>query len=214
VPVFLSSIDYRTNLATLTRESAQTLQMNDIGAVSLNLLRPMALDLYSRNRSTGAFILIDSETNATAAAGMVTAASSDVTTGIEDESGAWGPVTAGERESRWGHRGGVLELSGPVSVINAIERALFAVGVVTSRIDAGDAVFQRHPNLLEIVTGHQMRAGFLTLVVHASENPKLVARIEGEQISMDASESMHAVSAVHQMLHRKGIFISSEKAGL
>jgi sulfate adenylyltransferase large subunit len=214
VPAFLSSIDYRTNLATLTRESAQTLQMNDIGAVSLNLLRPIALDLYRKNRSTGGFILIDAETNATVAAGMVAAASSDVTTGIEDESAAWGPVTAGERESRWGHRGGVLELSGPLSVINAIERALFAVGVVTSRIEAGDPAFQRHPNLLEIVTDQQMRSGFLTLVVHESESPKLIARIEGEQISVDAAESMHAVSAVHQWLHRKGIFISSEKAGL
>ncbi|HUA91304.1 MAG TPA: sulfate adenylyltransferase subunit CysN [Terracidiphilus sp.] len=214
VPAFLSSIDYRTNLATLAHEAAQTLQMNDIGAVSLNLLRPIALDLYSRNRGTGAFILIDSETNATVAAGMVTAASSDVTTGIEDESAAWGPVTAGERESRWGHRGGMLELSGPVSVINAIERALFAVSVVTSRVEAADAAFQRHPNLLQIVTDQQTRSGFLTLVVHASEGLTLTARMEGEQVSIDASESMHAVSAVHQLLQRKGIFISSEKAGL
>jgi len=42
--------------------------MNDIGAVSLNLLRPIALDLYSQNRRTGAFILIDPESNATVAA--------------------------------------------------------------------------------------------------------------------------------------------------
>jgi sulfate adenylyltransferase subunit 1 len=214
VPAFLSSVDYRTDLATLTRESAQTLQMNDIGAVSLNLLRPIALDPYSKNRGTGAFILIDSETNATVAAGMVTAASSDVTTGIEDESSAWGPVTAGERELRWGHRGGVLELSGPLNVVNAVERALFAVGVVSSRIEAGDAVFQRHPSLLEIITGLQTRSGLLTLVVHANEPSKLVARIEGQQISVDATESMHAVSAVHQLLHRTGIFISSEKADL
>ncbi len=214
VPAFLSSVDYRTNLATVARESAQTPQMNDIGAVSLNLLRPIALDLYSRNRGTGAFILIDSETNATVAAGMVTAASSDVTTGIEDESSAWGPVTAGERESRWGHRGGVLELSGPLSLINAIERALFAVGVVSSRAEAGNEAFQRHPHLLEIFTSLQARSGLLTLVVHASESPKLVARIEGEQISVDAGEPMRAVAAVHQLLHRTGIFISSEKAGL
>jgi sulfate adenylyltransferase large subunit len=214
VPTFLSSIDYRTDLATLTREAAQTLGMNDIGAVSLNLLRPMALDLYSENRATGAFILIDPETNATVAAGMVTAASSDVTTGIEDESAAWGPVTAGERESRWGHRGGILELAGPVAVINAIERALFAVGVVTSRIEAGDETFRRHPNLLELVTGLQTRAGLLTVVVHANESSNLIARIEGEQINVNAAESMHAVSSVHQLLRRVGIFISSEKAGL
>jgi sulfate adenylyltransferase large subunit len=214
VPVFLSSIDYRTDLAELSREPAQALKMNDIGAVSLNLLRPIALDLYRESRGTGAFILIDPESNATVAAGMVTAAFSDVTTGIEDESAVWGPVTAGEREARWGHRGGVLELSGPLALINAVERALFAVGVVSFRIDTGDEAFQRDPNLFEILAGLQTRSGLLTLVTRANEGPGLTARIEGEQISADASESMHAVSAVHQLLQRAGIFISSEKAGL
>ncbi|HEY1766686.1 MAG TPA: sulfate adenylyltransferase subunit CysN [Terracidiphilus sp.] len=214
VPAFLSSVDYRTDLATLTREPAPTLNMNDIGAVSLNLLRPIALDLYAHNRGTGAFILIDQETNATVAAGMVTAASSDVTTGVEDESAVWGPVTAGERESRWGHRGGVLELSGPLGLINAIERALFAVGVISTRIETGEEAFLHDPNLLNVVAGLQTRSGLLTLVVHASEEPTLTARIEGERIAVNADESMHAVSAVHQLLHRAGIFISSERAGL
>jgi hypothetical protein len=214
VPVFLSSVDHRMDLARLTREPALRLNMNDIGAVSLNLLRPIALDVYSQNRGTGAFILIDPETNATVAAGMVTAASSDVTTGVEDESAAWGPVTAGERESRWGHRGGVLELSGPLALINAIERALFAVGVISARIETGEEAFLRDPNLLEVVTSLQTRSGLLTLVVHANDGPKLTASIEGEQIKVNADESMHAVSAVHQLLNRAGIFISSEKAGL
>ncbi|HVU44768.1 MAG TPA: sulfate adenylyltransferase subunit CysN [Terracidiphilus sp.] len=214
VPVFLSSVDYRTDLNTLTRQPAQGLAMNDIGAVSLNLLRPMALDLYSENRGTGAFILIDPETNATVAAGMVTAASAYVSTGEEDETGSWGPVTAGEREARWGHRGGVLELSGPVALIDAVERALFAVGIISSRINAGDDAFQRHPNLLEVVAGIQTRAGLLTIMAHANENTKLTARVEGEQIALIETEPMHVVSMIHQLLQRAGIFISAERAGL
>ena len=214
VPVFLSSVDYRTDLTTLARQPAQALEMNDIGGVSLNLLRPIALDLYRENRGTGAFILIDPETNATVAAGMVTAASAYVTTGEEDEAGSWGPVTAGEREARWGHRSGVLELSGPVALIDAVERALFAVGVVSSRIDADDDVLQRHPNLLEVVAGIQTRSGLLTLVAHANENAKLTARVEGEQITLGATEPMQTVSAIHQLLQRAGILISSERAGL
>ncbi len=214
VPVFLSSVDYRTDLNTLTRQPAQDFAMNDIGAVSLNLLRPMALDLYSENRSSGAFILIDPETNATVAAGMVTAASAYVTTGEEDETGSWGPVTAGEREARWGHRGGVLELSGPVALIDAVERALFAVGVISSRINANDSVFQRQPNLLEVVAGIQSHAGLLTIVAHANENSKLTARVEGEQTTLGATEPMHVVSSIHQLLQRAGIFIASERAGL
>ena len=51
VPAFVSSIDYRMDLSALTHEPAQTLHMNDIGAVSLHLLRPIAVDLYRDNRS-------------------------------------------------------------------------------------------------------------------------------------------------------------------
>ncbi len=214
VPVLLTSIDYRTDLTKLTREPAQTFEMNDIGAASLNVLRPIAVDLYGENRSTGAFILIDPETNATVAAGMVTATSVDVTAGEEGETGAWGAVTAGEREARWGHRGGVLELTGPVESIRAIERSLFAVGAVSSRIDANEDVFLLHPNLLDVVTGIQVRSGLLALVIHANQSDTLIARAEGEQVELDIDNSMHAISAVHQLLHRAGIFISSEKAGL
>ena len=214
VPVFLSSVDYRTDLTTLSRQPAQGLEMNDIGAVSLNLLRPIALDIYRENRSTGAFILIDPETNATVAAGMVTAASAYVTAGEEDEVGSWGPVTAGEREARWGHRGGVLELAGPMALIDAVERALFAVGIISTRVNADDDVFLRHPNLLEVVTGIQARAGLLALVAHVNENAKLTARVEGEQVTPGATEPMQTVSAIHQLLQRAGIFIASERAGL
>src|SRR5580658_304756 len=53
VPAYVSAVDWRTDLAALERVPAQTLEMNDIGAVSVNLLRPIALDLYSENRGTG-----------------------------------------------------------------------------------------------------------------------------------------------------------------
>jgi hypothetical protein len=39
-------------------------------------------------------------------------------------------------------------------------------------------------------------------------------RLEGEQMVLDREESMHAVAAVHQLLHRKGIFISTERADI
>ena len=41
----------------------------------LRLAEPLAVDLYARNRATGAFILIDEATNDTVAAGMVLDAS-------------------------------------------------------------------------------------------------------------------------------------------
>jgi hypothetical protein len=54
-------------------------------------------------------------------------------------------VTAGEKEARWGHRGGVLELKGPKELVDAIERSLFVAGAVPVRIDADDDAFVLHP---------------------------------------------------------------------
>jgi bifunctional enzyme CysN/CysC/sulfate adenylyltransferase subunit 1 len=47
------------------------LELNDIAVVKLRLAEPLAVDLYRRDRATGAFILIDEATNDTVAAGMV-----------------------------------------------------------------------------------------------------------------------------------------------
>jgi len=214
VPAFLSSVDYRVDLGTLTREPALALRMNDIGAVSLHLLRPIAVDLYGENRNTGALILIDAETNRTVAAGMVTAAFDSAASGEEGEAAAWGRVTAGEREARWGHRGGVLRLAGPIKSIDAIERSLFAVGAATSRIDAAEDTFLLHPVLLELATSVQTRSGLLALVVRANEDGALTASAEGREITLDAGDTMHAVTAVHELLRSAGIFISTEMADL
>jgi len=75
--------------------------MNDIGAVTLNLLRPIALDIYGENRGTGAFILVDAETNGTVAAGMVTTVNGQTASGVPVLADTWGPLTAGEKEARW-----------------------------------------------------------------------------------------------------------------
>jgi len=52
-------------------ETGSILKMNDIGEVRIALAQPLFFDAYKSNRTTGSFILIDRETNATAAAGMI-----------------------------------------------------------------------------------------------------------------------------------------------
>jgi sulfate adenylyltransferase large subunit len=47
------------------------LKMNDIGDVKIALAQPLFFDAYKSNRTTGSFILMDRETNATAAAGLI-----------------------------------------------------------------------------------------------------------------------------------------------
>ncbi len=52
-------------------ETDSVLKMNDIGEVRVALAQPLFFDAYKSNRTTGSFILMDRETNATAAAGMI-----------------------------------------------------------------------------------------------------------------------------------------------
>ena len=99
-------------------------------------------------------------------------------------------------------------------MIDSIERSLFAVGVVSNRIDADNDAFVLHPSLLAIVTGLQTKSGLLALVVSGDECGMFKARIEGREVSLDADDPGKAVSAVHQLLHSTGIFIPSERAGL
>ncbi len=214
VPAIVSLIDHRVDLSALKHEPAVTLRMNDIGGVSLHLLRPMAVDLYRDNRGTGALILIDPETNATVAAGMITEAQGQTATIEEDEAAAWGRVTAGEREARWRHRGGVLELAGPTELIDAVERSLFAVGAATCRIDDGELASLEHLGMLDIVTDLGTRSGFLTILARPGNESVLTANAGGFEVTSDAENRMHAVAAIHQLLQRAGIFISPEGADL
>ena len=205
VPAFVSAIERRTNIATLAHEEAATLEMNAIGVVNIDLLRPIALDLYSKNRSTGAFILIDAETNSTVAAGMITAVSGEVAS-------TSGPVTSEERAARWGHHGGVLELTGPVELIDRVERSLFARGAITARIDADAAPFAIHPGMVEVLVSSDALAGMIALVVNLTGGETLTARAEGEQITLDANDSTQAIAAVHELLGRSGILVATESA--
>ena len=72
----VKSLNYRLDVNSLHRdESAQHLGLNDIGRVRLRTTVPLMCDEYSRNRTTGGFVLIDEATNRTVAAGMITEAS-------------------------------------------------------------------------------------------------------------------------------------------
>ena len=207
VPAFVASIHHRTNIGTLSRESAETLRMNDIGVVTLTLLRPIAIDLYAENRSTGAFILIDPQSNATVAAGMVIAALSHDASAAN----ASGPVTDDERAARWGHRGGVLELNGPTEVVDRIERSLFTRGVVTVRVEA-DGGGALDAGLAEALIRSKVLSGMVALAITPESGATLIARAGSEQIALDANDSDQAIAAVHGLLARAGVLVSQGNA--
>jgi sulfate adenylyltransferase subunit 1 len=212
VPAFVTVLEHRTNIATLSHEPAETLEMNGIGVVSIQLLRPIALDTYGENRSTGAFILIDPETNSTVAAGMVTATTVNTSDNVDEVIAE--RVTAEERIARWGHRGVVLELKGQEEIINTIERSLFTAGVITSRIETEDNLIKIHVDLLEALIQSQVQSGFIALVVTESEVPTLTARVEDRQLTLDASDPASAITAVHELLVQSGVLHASGKGSI
>ncbi len=68
----VTGLDYRLDVNTLHRDKTATaLKLNELGRISLRAQVPLLLDEYTRNASTGSFILIDPDTNGTVAAGMV-----------------------------------------------------------------------------------------------------------------------------------------------
>jgi sulfate adenylyltransferase large subunit len=67
----IRTIQHRVNMQTLEPEQAVTLELNSIGVVEVETTRPLFLDTYAARRTTGSFILIDAESHATVAAGMV-----------------------------------------------------------------------------------------------------------------------------------------------
>jgi sulfate adenylyltransferase large subunit len=67
----VKTIHHRVNMQTLEPEPAATLELNSIGVVEVETTRPLFLDTYAVQRATGSFILIDSVSHATVAAGMV-----------------------------------------------------------------------------------------------------------------------------------------------
>ena len=71
VPARIEEVEYRVNVDTLHAEPVLNLSMNEVGVVRISTARPLFFDPYRENRGTGAFILIDRQTNATAAAGMI-----------------------------------------------------------------------------------------------------------------------------------------------
>ncbi len=130
---------------TIGREEATTLQLNEIGRLRLETSRPLAYDPYRRNRATGNFILIDSLSNATVAAGMILDRSSEddlgdkakVSTNIREQVSR---VSANERQARLGQAPATVWLtglpkSGKSTIAYGLERHLFDQNLMVHVLD-------------------------------------------------------------------------------
>ncbi len=71
VTAILKELRYKIDINTLHRQEADELGLNEIGRVIIKTQQPLMIDPYTRNHSTGSFIVIDELTNTTAGAGII-----------------------------------------------------------------------------------------------------------------------------------------------
>lgn len=140
----IESLRYRVDVNTLHSSPAPDLQLNEIGRCTITLSQPIFYDAYRRNRTTGAFIIIDRISNITIGAGMIMdrelPAHAKVAAWELDTAMSAGSQTSGvnvvkptEREARLGQKPTTLLFtglsgSGKSTIARGVERALFDLG--------------------------------------------------------------------------------------
>lgn len=68
----IKDVIYKIDINTLGRNTEdKELNMNDIAKLKIRTTKPLMVDAYRENRSTGSIVLIDTTTNETVAAGMI-----------------------------------------------------------------------------------------------------------------------------------------------
>ena len=150
---FISELNYKIDVDTMHRETADTLTLNEIGRVQLTTTQPLFYDRYQINRTTGSFILIDPATNNTVAAGMIRGKSRNVGDLLEGEVDVVSPrpksrnvvweqegISLADRELRSGHKAAILWFtglsgSGKSTIAKKLEQRLFADRVRTMFLD-------------------------------------------------------------------------------
>ena len=141
----IEAVRWKVDLETLDQLPTESLQLNDIGRLQLTAHRPIVFDPYAENRTTGAFIIIDTMTNNSVGAGMIQRTGDE--TGAEVTGDAQQPrsgVSQRERVARLHQQGAVvwfsgLPASGCSSLAYAVERLLFDRGYLAAVIDSKDA---------------------------------------------------------------------------
>jgi bifunctional enzyme CysN/CysC len=134
------SIDDAIDLSGYQKLAAKKLEMNEIGEIQLALDKDIPFDIFTDNRSTGGFILIDRLTNATSACGTI------LHSMRRAQNVHWQSIDVSKenRSFLMGQKPAILWFtglsgSGKSTIANALEKMLHAEGRHTMLLD-GDNV--------------------------------------------------------------------------
>ena len=139
-PARVTTLKHRIDINDFSEVAAKTLELNEIGVVNISLTKPIAFDSYKNNRHTGAFILIDRQTNATVGAGMLNFALRRA------QNVVWQDMATDKlaRADQKGQKPALLWFtglsgSGKSTIANLVDKQLQAIGKHTYTLD-GDNV--------------------------------------------------------------------------
>jgi bifunctional enzyme CysN/CysC len=129
LPATVSPPKYRLNVDTLEQMAARDLALNEIGVVTLTTTRPIVFAPYTESRALGGFILIDRDTHATVAAGMIRFALRRSQNIVPQASS----ITRAARAQALGQRPAVVWLTGlsgagKSTIADLVEQKLHALG--------------------------------------------------------------------------------------
>ena len=136
----VSDLKYKININSLSHEAGKTLTLNEVGVCNLALGKPIAFDPYKDIRPTGSFILVDHQTNASVAMGMIDFSlrrASNVVWQELDVDRAARASAKHQRPAMLWFTG--LSGSGKSTIANLVEKRLFDMGRHTYILD-GDNV--------------------------------------------------------------------------
>jgi bifunctional enzyme CysN/CysC len=158
----IDRLHYRLDVDSLHADrEAETLEVNDIGRVTIETASPLFFDTYRLNRTTGSFILVDPGTDLTVAAGMIIGAGGDpmageapaVTTPVA-ENITFHPskLSREERSKALGTAGATVWMtglsgSGKSTIATAIEHTLVSAGRPAFMLDGDNLRHGLNSNL-------------------------------------------------------------------
>ena len=143
-PGVITDVRYRIDVNTLHREDATQLALNEIGRCTFALEKPIACDPYRKNRTSGAFVVIDRLTNNTVGAGMIIDRNIEsIESRLNGPNDPTDPTNLTTREQVLQQRALTVWLtglsgSGKSSVAERLEQRLHTAGFNAYRLDGDD----------------------------------------------------------------------------
>jgi bifunctional enzyme CysN/CysC len=188
----IEELRYRLDVDTLHRDlSADTLEVNDIGRVTIQTASPLFIDEYRLNRTTGSFILVDPGTDLTVAAGMIKRSGDEAIGVVENASIVAENITFHpsklSREERWK----ALETQGATIWMTGLSgsgKSTIATAIEHTLVSAGQAAF--------MLDGDNLRHGLNADLGFSEEDRNENVRRVGEVAKILAESGTVAIASL------------------